>query len=68
MGVILRNYLQSEFDLAREIRELHFDESRERFRIRFEKAGWKFEGIQKALFLENDVPVDYYSYAITKFY
>ncbi|CAB4710262.1 unannotated protein [freshwater metagenome] len=33
----------------------------------FDKAGWKFEGIQRALFLENDIPRDYYSYAITKF-
>ena len=33
----------------------------------FEKAGWKFEGIQRALFVEDGVPADYYSYAITKF-
>ena len=33
----------------------------------FEKAGWKFEGVLRALFIEDDVPHDYYSYAITKF-
>jgi hypothetical protein len=33
----------------------------------FDKAGWKFEGVQKALFLEAGIPVDYYSYAATKF-
>ena len=33
----------------------------------FENAGWKFEGVQKALFLEAGSPIDYYSYAITKF-
>ena len=33
----------------------------------FEKAGWKFEGIQRALFIEDEIPSDYYSYAITKF-
>ena len=33
----------------------------------FEKAGWKFEGILKALFIEDGQPHDYYSYAITKF-
>ena len=33
----------------------------------FEKAGWKFEGVQKALFVEDGIPVDYFSYAITKF-
>jgi RimJ/RimL family protein N-acetyltransferase len=33
----------------------------------FEKAGWKFEGVLKALFVEDGVPHDYYSYAITKF-
>jgi hypothetical protein len=33
----------------------------------FDKAGWKFEGVQKALFLEAGLPIDYYSYAITKF-
>jgi RimJ/RimL family protein N-acetyltransferase len=156
MSVILRPYLQSEFDRACEIREIDSDERRERFRLRFsnigdwhdhyfhlaiesdgvlvgdfqlrkcdktmpegswemgleiaaesrgkgigtkaliagteyaftngahrvqgsteesnvamrksfEKAGWKFEGVQKALFLEAGLPIDYYSYAITKF-
>ena len=33
----------------------------------FEKAGWKFEGVLRALFIEDGVPHDYYSYAITKF-
>lgn len=33
----------------------------------FEKAGWKFEGVLRSLFLEDGVPQDYYSYAITKF-
>jgi RimJ/RimL family protein N-acetyltransferase len=33
----------------------------------FEKAGWKFEGILKALFVEDGVPHDYYSFAITRF-
>jgi RimJ/RimL family protein N-acetyltransferase len=33
----------------------------------FEKAGWKFEGVLRALFVEDGVPHDYYSYAITKF-
>ncbi len=33
----------------------------------FEKAGWKFEGILHDLFLEGGNPVDYYSYAISKF-
>jgi RimJ/RimL family protein N-acetyltransferase len=33
----------------------------------FEKAGWNFEGVLKALFIEDGVPRDYYSYAITKF-
>jgi RimJ/RimL family protein N-acetyltransferase len=33
----------------------------------FEKAGWKFEGVLRALFLEDGVPQDYYSYSITKF-
>jgi RimJ/RimL family protein N-acetyltransferase len=33
----------------------------------FEKAGWKFEGVLRALFLENGVPQDYYSYSATKF-
>jgi RimJ/RimL family protein N-acetyltransferase len=43
------------------------EESNVAMRKAFEKAGWKFEGVQKALFLEKDVPVDYYSYAVTKF-
>jgi hypothetical protein len=33
----------------------------------FEKAGWKFEGVLRALFIEDQVPQDYYSYSITKF-
>ena len=33
----------------------------------FEKAGWKFEGVQKALFVEDGIPIDYFSYAVTKF-
>ena len=33
----------------------------------FEKAGWNFEGILKALFIEDGKPCDYYSFAITKF-
>jgi RimJ/RimL family protein N-acetyltransferase len=33
----------------------------------FEKAGWKFEGVLRALFLEDGLPQDYYSYSITKF-
>ena len=33
----------------------------------FEKAGWKFEGVLRALFIEDGVPQDYYSYSITKF-
>jgi RimJ/RimL family protein N-acetyltransferase len=33
----------------------------------FLKAGWGFEGVLKALFLEDGQPIDYYSYAITKF-
>lgn len=33
----------------------------------FEKAGWRFEGVLRALFIEDGVPQDYYSYAITKF-
>lgn len=33
----------------------------------FEKAGWNFEGVLKALFIEDGTPRDYYSYAITKF-
>jgi RimJ/RimL family protein N-acetyltransferase len=33
----------------------------------FEKAGWRFEGVLRTLFIEDGVPQDYYSYAITKF-
>ncbi len=33
----------------------------------FDKAGWKFEGVLRALFIEDGVPQDYYSYSITKF-
>jgi RimJ/RimL family protein N-acetyltransferase len=33
----------------------------------FEKAGWKFEGVLRALFIEDGVPQNYYSYSITKF-
>jgi RimJ/RimL family protein N-acetyltransferase len=33
----------------------------------FEKAGWKFEGVLRALFIEDGIPQDYYSYCITKF-
>jgi RimJ/RimL family protein N-acetyltransferase len=33
----------------------------------FEKAGWKFEGVLRALFVEDGIPQDYYSYSITKF-
>ena len=33
----------------------------------FEKAGWKFEGVLRALFVADGVPHDYYSYSITKF-
>jgi RimJ/RimL family protein N-acetyltransferase len=43
------------------------DESNIAMRRAFEKAGWKFEGILKALFVEDEVPHDYYSFAITKF-
>jgi RimJ/RimL family protein N-acetyltransferase len=43
------------------------EESNVAMRKAFDKAGWKFEGVQKALFLEAGIPVDYYSYAITKF-
>ena len=43
------------------------DESNLAMRRAFEKAGWKFEGILKALFVEDEVPHDYYSFAITKF-
>jgi RimJ/RimL family protein N-acetyltransferase len=43
------------------------DENNIAMRKAFEKAGWKFEGVLKALFIEDGVPHDYYSYAITKF-
>jgi RimJ/RimL family protein N-acetyltransferase len=43
------------------------EEGNSAMRKAFEKAGWKFEGVQKALFLEESAPIDYYSYAITKF-
>ncbi len=43
------------------------DQSNIAMRRAFEKAGWKFEGILKALFVEDEVPHDYYSFAITRF-
>jgi len=43
------------------------NESNIAMRKAFEKAGWNFEGVLKALFIEDGVPHDYYSYAITKF-
>ena len=43
------------------------DESNIAMRRAFEKAGWKFEGVLRALFVEDGIPHDYYSYAITKF-
>jgi len=43
------------------------EESNTGMRRAFEKAGWNFEGVLKALFIEDGVPHDYYSYAITKF-
>lgn len=43
------------------------DENNSAMRKAFEKAGWKFEGVLRALFIEDGVPHDYYSYAITKF-
>jgi len=43
------------------------DESNIAMRKAFENAGWKFEGVLKALFIEDGEPHDYYSYAITKF-
>ncbi len=43
------------------------EEGNTAMRKAFENAGWKFEGVQRALFLEAGVPVDYFSYAITKF-
>ena len=43
------------------------EESNQAMRKSFEKAGWKFEGVLRALFIEDGLPNDYYSYAITKF-
>ena len=43
------------------------EESNHGMRRAFEKAGWRFEGIQRALFIEDGKPQDYYSYATTKF-
>jgi RimJ/RimL family protein N-acetyltransferase len=43
------------------------DESNIAMRRAFEKAGWNFEGVLKALFVEDGNPHDYYSFAITKF-
>ena len=43
------------------------DEANLAMRRAFEKAGWKFEGVLKALFIEDGVVHDYYSFAITKF-
>jgi RimJ/RimL family protein N-acetyltransferase len=43
------------------------DEQNIAMRRAFEKAGWNFEGVFKALFIEDGLPHDYYSYAITKF-
>ncbi len=43
------------------------DENNHAMRKAFEKAGWKFEGVLRALFIEDGVPHDYYSYSITKF-
>ena len=43
------------------------EESNTAMRRAFEKAGWNFEGVLKALFIEDGVPHDYYSFAITKF-
>jgi RimJ/RimL family protein N-acetyltransferase len=43
------------------------DESNVAMRRAFEKSGWKFEGVLKALFLKDGIPHDYYSFAITKF-
>jgi RimJ/RimL family protein N-acetyltransferase len=42
-------------------------ENNHAMRKAFEKAGWKFEGVLRALFIEDGVPQDYYSYSITKF-
>jgi RimJ/RimL family protein N-acetyltransferase len=33
----------------------------------FEKAGWKFEGVLRALFVEDGKPIDYYSFATTRY-
>ena len=43
------------------------EENNQAMRKAFEKAGWKFEGVLRALFVEDGIPHDYYSYAITKF-
>jgi RimJ/RimL family protein N-acetyltransferase len=43
------------------------DDSNHAMRRAFEKAGWRYEGVLKALFIEDGVPHDYHSYAITKF-
>ncbi|ASY14288.1 acetyltransferase [Candidatus Planktophila dulcis] len=43
------------------------DESNVAMRRAFEKSGWKFEGVLKALFVEDGTPHDYFSFAITKF-
>lgn len=43
------------------------DENNVAMRRAFEKAGWKFEGVLRALFIEDGEPHDYFSYAITKF-
>ncbi len=33
----------------------------------FENAGWKFEGVLRALFTEDDKPIDYFSFATTRY-
>ena len=43
------------------------DEANIAMRRAFEKAGWKFEGVLRALFIEDGNPRDYFSFAITKF-
>ena len=43
------------------------DESNVAMRKAFEKSGWKCEGVLKALLVEDGIPHDYYSFAITKF-
>jgi RimJ/RimL family protein N-acetyltransferase len=43
------------------------DQENAAMRRTFEKAGWKFEGVLRALFIEDGVPHDYYSYSVTKF-